>query len=254
VACDQKLVSNICSLLCMFFMLALTAGCSGNSANTRGSDESNPPGNLAGSASRSLDGGTYCVQTLEQGQPVSAPLHFSNKVSQSDGSLKTFEADLTADKFDVTVHERRPATDLDRELNAGKGVGPTPIVNGFAESIRTNHYSRSDASEWNMAATMVVQAGTPWGLFIEKPPVTEVGTENINGFETIKYAIDTTHQSHLEKSPMLVGEEIKDFNIIGTAWELKEKNCILQYAIDYEQEGKDGAIGKTHYEGAVAKK
>jgi hypothetical protein len=48
--------------------------------------------------------------------------------------------------------------------------------------------------------------------------------------------------------------KLKDYNITGNAWVLKEANCVLQYSLDYEQEAKDGKASKTHYEGAVTKK
>jgi hypothetical protein len=181
------------------------------------------------------------------------PLHFSNKEVESDGSSKDFESDLAGDKLDVTIHERHPATDFDRELNTVKGVEPTPIRDGFAESVRSNHFARSDASGWTMGANSVVLGVTPWGLFINKPTVTELGPENVSGFDTIKYAVDTTHQSEMDKAALLVAGKLKDYNITGTAWVLKDKSCILQYAIDFEQDEKDGKVSKTHYEGGVAR-
>jgi hypothetical protein len=41
---------------------------------------------------------------------------------------------------------------------------------------------------------------------------------------------------------------------VGTAWVLKDGNCVLQYNIDYQETGKDGKVSKTHYEGTVTKK
>jgi hypothetical protein len=198
---------------------------------------------------RQIDGGSYCVQTLAQAPQPPAPLHFSNKEVQSDGSSKDFESDLSGDKLDVTIHERHPATDFDRELNSVKGVEPTPIRDGFAESVRTNHFTRSDASGWTMGANSVVLGATPWALFINKPNVTELGTENVEGFETVKYSVDTTHQTQVDKAALLAAGKLKDYNITGTTWVLKDKNCILQYAIDFQQDESDGKVSKTHYEG-----
>jgi hypothetical protein len=48
--------------------------------------------------------------------------------------------------------------------------------------------------------------------------------------------------------------QLKDYNITGTAWVLKDANCVLQYNIDDEQVGTDGKVSKTHYEGTVTKK
>jgi len=202
---------------------------------------------------RQLDGGSYCVQTLAQGPPLASPIHFSNKETQSDGSSKDFESDLAGDKLDVTVHERHPATDFDRELNTVKGSQPIPIHDGFAESVRTNHFTRSDASGWNMGANSVVLGVTPWSLFVDKPTITPAGAENIGGFDTTKYSVDTRQESTMDKAALLAAGRLKDYNIIGTAWVLKNKNCILQYTIDFEQDESDGKTKKTHYEGGVTK-
>jgi hypothetical protein len=48
--------------------------------------------------------------------------------------------------------------------------------------------------------------------------------------------------------------QLKDYSINGSAWVLAEANCVLQYNIDFEQDGKDGSVKKTHYEGTVTKK
>jgi hypothetical protein len=201
---------------------------------------------------RQVDGGSYCVQTIAQGPPLSTPIHFSNKELESDGSSKDFETDLVGDKLDVTIHERHPATEFDRELNTVKGSTPIPIRDGFAESVRTNHFTRTDVSGWTMGANSVVLGATPWGLFINKPTLTEVGPEKVGTFETVRYAVDTTHQTRMDKAALLMAGRLKDYNITGNAWVLKDKNCILQYAIDFDQDESDGKVSKTHYEGGLA--
>lgn len=203
---------------------------------------------------RQFDGGSYCVQTLTQGPPPSQALHFSNKVAESDGSAKDFEADLSGDTLDQTISERHPATDMDRELAKLPGATPIAFHEGFAENTHTNHYNRADKAAWASGGNGMALGGTPWGLFIAKPNVTQVGSETVNGYETTKYAIDTSHQSQLDKTPLLMSGQLKDYNITGTAWVLKDANCVLQYNIDFEQDEKDGTVKKTHYEGAVTKK
>ena len=247
-----KLRSALSLCIPGILVLFLAAGCSSRAKASR-EDANKQTTKTANPMQRQLDGGSYCVQTITQGPPLSAPVHFSNKEVQGDGSSKDFESDLVGDKLDVTVHERHPATDFDRELNTVKGVEPIPIRDGFAESVRTNHYTRSDSSGWAMGPNSVALGGTPWGLFLNRPTTTELGQENIGGFDTVKYAVDTTHQSQIDKAALLAAGRLKDYNITGTAWVLKEKNCILQYTIDFEQDESDGKISKTHYEGGVAR-
>jgi len=203
---------------------------------------------------RQFDGGSYCVQTFAQGPPPPQALHFSNKVKESDGSAKDFEADLSGDNFDETFSERHPVTDMDRDLAKMASATPIAIRDGFAESTHVNHYTRADKAGWAAGSNGIALGGTPWGLFVAKPPVTQAGGENVNGYDTVKYAVDTTHQSQLEKFALLYSGQLKDYNITGTAWVLKSANCVLQYDIDFEQDGKDGTVKKTHYEGTVTKK
>lgn len=209
-----------------------------------------------------FDGGTYCVQTLLQGPPPAQPLHFSYKIVESDPSLKTkdYEADLASDTLDVIYHERWLATDQDRAMisDMRKFNDPKSVIrdikDGYAEGTFINHYSRWDASQWRMAATSLAQGGTPWNLFVSKPSVNRAGDENLNGYDTAKYSVDTTHDSQSDKAALMMFAKLKDYNITGNAWVLKDANCVLQYSLDYEQQSDDGKASKTHYEGAVTKK
>jgi len=240
------------TFVAMGLLLLAVQGCTSRARRGQESAPDPSPG-TTNPLERQLDTGTYCVQTLTQGPPVAAPVHFSNKRNSSDGSAVDYEADLSGDNFDLTIHERHPATDVDHQLASVPGAAPIVFHDGFAENTHSNHYTRSDASGWRVGANSVVLGASPWQLFINKPTVTRVGTENVNGYQTIKYTVDTTHQSQLDKYGFLLAGGLKDYNITGTAWATQDTNCVLQYAIDFEQDGKDGTVRKTHYEGAVTK-
>lgn len=248
-------------VLAMGLLLLAAPGCTSRSSKTAQENKANQSNPVVDPAEHYFDGGTYCVQTFIQGPAPATPLHFSNKVTESDQTLhsKDYQADLAGDTLDVIYQERWLATDDDRKSfeESRRFEDPKTVVrtiqDGSANTTFTNHYTRSDESGWRGGFGGIAQGGTPWGLFIYKPAVNRVGTENINGYETVKYAVDTTHESELEKSAgMLRG--LKDYNITGTAWVLKDAKCVLQYNIDDEQVGKDGKVSKTHYEGTVTKK
>jgi hypothetical protein len=198
-------------------------------------------------------GGTYCLQTFAQGAPPATAVHFSYKESESDGTLKDYEGDLVGDNLDSTVHEKRPANDIDREMAKEKQFPGPPIVDGFVETNRSMHSTRSDVSGWSMGSSGQVQAFTPWGLFIAKPVVTQVGTENVAGVDALKYSVDTSQQSALDKSPMTMAGGLKDYTIKGTAWVDRKQQCILQYDINYDEVAKDGSVKKTRYEGSTSR-
>jgi hypothetical protein len=256
--CQLRVVSVVLVIACPLF--CFTACTSKSSVNARENDRAKQTSATSDLSNQHFDGGKYCVQSFMQGPPPPRSLHFSNHVTESDQSLKSkdFEADLSGDTLDIIHHDRWLATDDDRKFFAESRKYDDPkivvraIRDGFADETVTNHFTRSDEVGWRGGATNIVQAGTPWGLFIYKPPVTRVGTEQVSGYDTIKYAVDTTHQSQMEKSAGFL-RQLKDYNITGTAWLLKDANCVLQYEIDDEQVGTDGKTSKTHYEGTVTK-
>lgn len=213
-------------------------------------------------ADNHFDGGTYCAQTLLQGPAPAQPLHFSYKVTESDQSLKSkdYEADLAGDNVDLVHQDTWLATDEDRKFFQETAKFDDPkvvtrvIKDGIAEETTRNHATRSDAVGWRGITTGMAQGGTPWNLFLNKPPVSRTGTENVNGFETIKYSVDTTKQDAIDKGALRAFAHLQDYNITGTVWVLKDANCVLQYDIAYEETSNDGKSRKTHYEGAVTKK
>lgn len=240
--------------LAMCLSLALTGCTQRHSASAKQRQAARVAASAGEPSEHYFDGGTYCVQKFTQGPPSAQLLHFSNKVSEGDGSGKDFEADLAGDTLEQTIAEQHPATDEDRKLIADtKGSSVWAIHDGLAEMKITNHYTRSDESGWRVGANGATLGVAPWGLFIFKPAESRVGTEMVNGFSTVKYSIDTTHESQLDKAAGLL-RQLKDYNITGTAWVLKDANCVLQYQIDDEQIAMNGTVNKAHYEGTVTRR
>src|SRR5262249_11373817 len=104
----------------------------------------------------------------------------------------------------------------------------------------------------------VVLGAAPWGLFVSKPLSWRVAPENIQGYETIKYAVDTTHQSPSDKAGAIVGSNLmggnlRDYNLAGAMWVTKDTGCILQYVIDSEKHYRNGTFSRDHYEGTVTR-
>jgi hypothetical protein len=233
-------------LISSLFLSSLTGCRTHSSAKVEAARSESPVKSIA-------VGGTYCLQTYTQGPAPPRAVHFSYKESESDGTLKDYEGELLGDNLDSTVHEKRPANDLDRDMANDKRFPGPPIGDGFVETNRSLHSTRSDVSGWSMGSSGQVQAFTPWGLFIAKPVVTQVGTETVAGSEALKYSVDTSRQSQLEKFPLTTAGRLKDYTIEGTAWVDPNQQCILQYDIDYEEVAKDGTVKKTHYQGITVR-
>jgi hypothetical protein len=237
-------------LVALSLSVSMVAGCRSHASRKaeRQKDESN-----AAAHSSAPIGGTYCLATYAQEASPPNKIHFSYKQTESDGSFKDYEGDLNGDNLDSSVHEKRVATDMDRELAKEKNMAGPPVVDGFVETTRSLHATRSDRSGWSMSSGGQVQAFTPWGLFIAKPNVKQVGDENVAGFNAVKYSVDTDGQGQIDKMPLTLAGGLKDYTIKGNAWVDRSQECILQYSIDYDEVLKDGTQKKTHYEGNTTK-
>jgi hypothetical protein len=235
------------TLMIAIFALIVIAGCKSHTT-VKAEAEKSDAANTHAPSSRPV-GGTYCLETFAQGPADANSVHFSYKQTHVDGSFKDYEGDLAGDKLDSSVHEKHVATDMDRELAELKTAPGPPVVDGFVETTRPLHETRDDRSGWSMASGGQVQAFTPWGLFIAKPNVKQTGTENVAGFDAIKYSVETDGQSQLDKMALTMAGGLKDYTITGNAWVDSKQQCILQYNIDYHEVMKDGTERKTHYEG-----
>jgi hypothetical protein len=47
---------------------------------------------------------------------------------------------------------------------------------------------------------------------------------------------------------------VNDYKIVGSAWVTTDTGCLVKYAIDLEQDEKNGSVKKTHFEGNVTKR
>ena len=142
-----------------------------------------------------------------------------------------------------------------RKFNDPKSVtrGIRRRVRGGDFSLITTRVRTLRNGEWREPAWH--RAGRPGIFFVSRPTVwNRAGDENLNGYDTVKYSVDTTHDSQTDKAALMMFFRLKDYNITGNAWVLKDANCVLQYSLDYQQESKDGKASKTHYEGAVTEK
>lgn len=260
----MKLITNpaavraILPACAVWLMLVALTGCTSKPQPTPGESTASQ---VAVAPQNNFNGGTYCVQKFLEGPAPVGVVHFSNKVTESDPSLKTkdFETDLAGDTADQVHTDRWLATDEDRKFfdESRRFTDPKlidrKIDNGIAEETVRNHAARSDQVNWRGVIVSVAQGGTPWGLFLYKPPVTRVGNDNVSGYAVTKYVVDTRQQSAAEKAAGML-RNLKDYDITGTAWALQDGSCVLQYDLTDTQIRMDGKTETTHYEGSVTKK
>lgn len=168
----------------------------------------------------------YCVDTMSQNS--TQRFHFSSLRKHIDtGESYSTDAEIAPEMIDITKRD--------------------------GSSTQTSHWQRNKETGWEMAIKLIVAAG-PWTqLHVAKRGITPDGMANADSFEAIKYAVDTTKEDPVEKSGELTGLGVKDYNLVGSVWLAKDTGCILKYVLDYEVDGKDGTVSKTHYEAAIRK-
>lgn len=199
------------------------------------STSSGPAGNL-GPTSR-FDPGKFsptsaslCLQQMIKNPP--GPLHLSFAERSSDEHATSVEANVTPTTIDYTRSE---------------------TVNGQT-STTTKNLANAQMSE--MELDYAVMSPVPWHgeLVAAQDAAKNTGDENVNGFSAVKYSIDTANEPASQKAAFDSLMAVRDYTIAGTAWVTSDTGCLVKYAIDFEQDAKNGSVKKTHFEGNVTQK
>lgn len=168
-----------------------------------------------------------CLQNDIENAP--APFHLSYKKS-TQLMNSDWEADVTAKSINGTVVD---------------STGTRPIQG-----------TRANKASWNAA---VAQLNVPisgsartLGLVQNSSAATRAGEENIDGANTVKYTIDSTHDTAADAAEIngLLGA---GGFIRGTAWVTKA-GCPVKLELDAQMHMPDGNVEKEHYEEAVTQK
>lgn len=145
-----------------------------------------------------------------------------------------------------------PLTNADWEAD----ITPDSITGTFMDSSgkRAIHGLRSDGTSWNTAVSLLTAPlpASTFALVTNSPATVRAGPENVNGENTIKYAIDTTRatggEAGLIKSVLGSNGFIK-----GAAWVTRE-GCPVKFVLDVAQHNADGTVRKEHYEANVTQR
>ena len=205
-------------------LLALTACSSSNSTKTP--EEKTP----AAPAQNAKGPGINLNLVVARLQKPPDSFHYSLK--------KTGQPDFTDDEADVTP-EVIDGTFTTNASNVNK-----PPITGKVHAVSSNQ------DDWGFAVGSLggIMGLAGAGGFIDESAVRE-GTEQVNGYDTTKYSVDTTRLDASQTSIMLgAGSLIK-----GTAW-VTSDGCPVKMTLDEELHQTDGSVRKTHYEEDIVKK
>lgn len=173
---------------------------------------------------------SLCLQQMIKNPPSLFHLSFAENSSGQNAS--SVEADVTPAMIEYTKHE----------TSAGQA------------SASTRRLERWQLSE--MELDFDIMGPVPWHgeLVAAQDAARAGGTQDVNGYSTLRYAIDTANEPAARKATFESLMAVKNYKIVGNAWVTTDGGCLVKYSIDVEKEAGDGSMSKTHFEGNVTKK
>jgi hypothetical protein len=137
-------------------------------------------------------------------------------------------------------------------------VTPQSIDGTFqigADSATPVHGVRTDAAGWKNAWSSLRGIGGMAGtvaLVRNGSAIAREGAEKVNGYDTIKYSIDTARATDADKSLFQRTLGPTGFER-GTIWATVQ-GCPVKISLDVESHSNNGDTSKEHYEEAILKK
>lgn len=209
--------------------LTVASGCNFGS-QSKAEEDSAPAVPMTQPSRFNPTGASICLQQMIKNPPGPFHASFAEKSSAQDAS--SVEADVTAATIDYTKHD----------TSAGQ------------TSTDTKHLARAQVTE--MEVDFDLMKPVPWHgeLVAAQDAAKSAGAGSVNGYSAFKYSIDTANEPAAQKATFLSLMAVKDYKIVGSAWVTSDTGCLVKYAIDLEQDGKDGSVKRTHFEGNVTKR
>jgi hypothetical protein len=136
-------------------------------------------------------------------------------------------------------------------------ITPQTIDGSFKNNSISSpvHGVRSDKDSWQTAWSGLMGISgmsSTVALVNHSSAMVRVGPEKVNGYDAIRYSIDTSRasgaESTLYQSTLGPGGFEK-----GTAW-VTSQGCPVRFSLDSEMHLHDGSVDKIHYEVAMIKK
>ncbi len=221
--------AQLLALTATGLLLAAVLGC--NSASP-GGNQKNPSDILATvgatsatSSSSSDNPGIDLQCAADRIQKAPTPFHWSFKKVVPPMTNADWEADVTPDSIAGTLID--------------------------SSGTRAIHSVRSDSTSWN-TAVLVLTGPLPASTFAlvnNSSATVRAGSENVNGENTIKYAIDTSLDTPTDASLIRSVLGANGF-VKGSAW-VTRAGCPVKFVLDVEDHFKDGTVQKEHYEANV---
>ncbi len=153
------------------------------------------------------------------------------------------------DSFHYTYKHNEVAWEADVTPSTIDGTRTAP------EGVRPIHGVRSDTDSWHgawMNLSAISGVSSTFALVRNAESNVRESTEMANGFDTIRYSVDTTRSGSVEaglyRATLGPGGSEK-----GTVW-VTAHGCPVKFALDVEMHSNDGRVERDHYEEAILRK
>jgi len=146
----------------------------------------------------------------------------------------------------------------DNPVHEEADVTPQSIDGTFqigADSATPVHGVRTDAAGWQSAWSSLRGIGGMAGtvaLVRNGSAIVREGAEKLNGYDAIKYSIDTARATDADKSLFQSTLGPAGFER-GAIWATAQ-GCPVKISLDVESHPKNGDASKEHYEEAILRK
>jgi hypothetical protein len=213
----------------MGLVLLAVSACNSRPSTTKTEDEK-PPGAATPQKTANPDIDLNCVTSRLQNPPEA--FHYSYK--WNGDRFVDQEVDVTPQTIDGFVKSNNSGSDLTNAI----------------------HAVRSDADGWRMAVGTlnfgIAGLASGFALVRHGNPTIREGTESVNGYDTIKYSIDTDRGDDAEKALFRITVGSGGFEK-GTVWATPQ-GCPVKISLDDKIVNNDGSVTKDHYEEAMIQK
>jgi hypothetical protein len=189
--------------------------------------------------------------------------------SETSGTAKNQAASATGYDLDLNCvfdsiqkpteafHYSYHKTDPDNPVEEDADVTPQTIDGSFKNNSGTHpiHGVRSDQQSWQMAYSGLMGVSgmsSTIALVRNGSAVQKEGSEQVNGYQTVKYSVDTSRGDSVEQS--LYKSTLGDGGFEKGTWWVNAQGCPVKLSLDTEMRLNNGNIQKIHYEIAMVKK
>lgn len=202
---------------------------------------------LAGCTSKKSAKNSESGDSGAKNQKASAPGYDIDLNCVFDTIQKPTEA------FHFSYHK----TDPDNPVDEDADITPQTIDGSFKNSSGTHllHGVRSDQQSWQTAYSglMGVSGMSSAVALVRNGSATQKeGSEQVNGYQTVKYSVDTTRADSVEQA--LYKSTLGEGGYEKGIWWVNAQGCPVKLSLDSEMHVSNGNVQKIHYEIAMMKK